>query len=63
MFTSIGVDIKEQDLVHPAVSVVRYLKEIKFKGVIYCIASAPFKKYLTNAGYDIIDGVKLRYDS
>ncbi|XP_055842719.1 uncharacterized protein LOC129909670 [Episyrphus balteatus] len=46
---------KEQ-VIHPAQSIADYLKEIEFEGLIYCIASGPFKKTLRSAGFEVTDG-------
>ncbi|XP_055624511.1 uncharacterized protein LOC129767534 isoform X2 [Toxorhynchites rutilus septentrionalis] len=46
------------DVIHPAVSVVRYLKSINFQGPIYAIVSAPFLAILREAGYEVFTGPK-----
>lgn len=46
---------KEQ-VFHPAQNITDYLKDIKFEGLIYCIASKPFKEKLRSEGFEVIDG-------
>lgn len=53
----LGHEVTEEDLVHPAVSIVRYLKSIDFNGLIYAIGSNAFLKTLRDAGYDVLNGV------
>ncbi|EDS34923.1 4-nitrophenylphosphatase [Culex quinquefasciatus] len=52
----LGHEVTEEDLVHPAVSIVRYLKSIDFNGLIYAIGSNAFLKTLRDAGYDVLNG-------
>lgn len=44
------------DVLHPSLATICYLRKINFKGLIYCIGSAEFKKKLQEAGYEYIDG-------
>ncbi|XP_058819557.1 uncharacterized protein LOC131682228 [Topomyia yanbarensis] len=55
-FQSLGVTLEPSDLIHPAVSVVRYLKSTNFEGLIYCIATETFKSILREAGFELLDG-------
>lgn len=56
-FHEYGISVKEEDVVHPAQTIVEFLKQIEFKGLIYCLASGSFKDHLRNAGYELLDGV------
>lgn len=56
MFKSLDIDIQEEDLIHPVRAIIKYLKEIKFQGLIYCIGSTTFKNCMKEAGFDLIDG-------
>lgn len=60
-FAEIEVEIKEENLVHPVLSIIHHLNDIKFKGLIYCIGTEVFKNYLRAAGFDLFDGVSLYY--
>lgn len=55
MFKSLDYEIQEDDLIHPVRAIVKYLKEIEFAGLIYCIGSSTFKKVMTDAGFELID--------
>ncbi|XP_054730181.1 chronophin [Anastrepha obliqua] len=55
-FKAIGIDVDLDTLVHPATSIVKYLKNINFNGLIYVIATEHLKNILREAGYEIIDG-------
>lgn len=55
MFKTIDIDIHEDDLIHPVRAIIKYLKEINFTGLIYCIGSTTFKQCMTEAGFDLID--------
>lgn len=55
-FQTLGTSVIPSDIIHPAVAVARHLKSIDFQGLIYCMATAPFKTVLTNAGFKLIDG-------
>ncbi|XP_023299808.2 phosphoglycolate phosphatase 1A, chloroplastic isoform X1 [Lucilia cuprina] len=51
-----NIDIKAENIMHPAKSIVEYLNNIKFKGLIYIIASEEFKNVLKRAGYELLEG-------
>lgn len=53
----LGHEVDEANLVHPVVSVIKYLQSIKFEGLIYAICAEPFLAAIRNAGYDVIHGV------
>uniref|UniRef100_A0A182R0U5 Pyridoxal phosphate phosphatase n=1 Tax=Anopheles farauti TaxID=69004 RepID=A0A182R0U5_9DIPT len=53
---ALGHEVDEQDIVHPARSVVRYLRERQFDGLIYCLGTESFKVCLREAGYNLLDG-------
>ncbi|XP_058443664.1 uncharacterized protein LOC131425635 [Malaya genurostris] len=55
-FQSLGVSLEPSDIIHPALSVVRYLKSVSFEGLIYCIATESFKTVLREAGFVLLDG-------
>ncbi|XP_016981627.1 4-nitrophenylphosphatase [Drosophila rhopaloa] len=43
--------IDEHQIVHPAQTICDHLKSINFQGLIYCLATPPFKKVLEDAGF------------
>lgn len=47
----------DNDILHPAESIAVYLKEINFQGVIYLIASPPFRAVLEGKGFQCISMV------
>lgn len=55
-FASMGVELGQNELIHPAIATVRYLKRVKFEGLIFCIGSAGCKAQLKAAGYEYIEG-------
>ncbi|KAH8276083.1 hypothetical protein KR018_002380, partial [Drosophila ironensis] len=55
-FAKSGMAVRPEQIVHPAQTTVDYLKEIKFQGLIYVMASPQFKAILRAAGFQIIDG-------
>ncbi|KXJ84480.1 hypothetical protein RP20_CCG004826 [Aedes albopictus] len=52
----LGHEVDDEDVVHPVVSVIKYLKSIDFKGLIYAICAQPFLDALRDAGYEVIHG-------
>ncbi|SPP88733.1 pyridoxal phosphate phosphatase [Drosophila guanche] len=66
-FEKLGLHVAPQQVWHPAQSIVLYLRDIQFEGLIYVIASAPFKAVLREAGYQLLDGpnefIEESYDS
>ncbi|BFG01515.1 pyridoxal phosphate phosphatase [Drosophila madeirensis] len=66
-FEKLGLHVAPQQVWHPAQSIVLYLRDIQFEGLIYIIASAPFKAVLREAGYQLLDGpnefIEESYDS
>ncbi|XP_065082767.1 uncharacterized protein LOC135705120 [Ochlerotatus camptorhynchus] len=52
----LGHDENEADVIHPAVSVIKYLKSINFRGLIFAICSEPFLAALKDAGYEVLHG-------
>lgn len=44
----------KEDLLHPAEATVTYLKSIDFQGMIYLIASDPFRAVLEAAGFQCL---------
>ncbi|KAH8237664.1 hypothetical protein KR038_005222, partial [Drosophila bunnanda] len=55
-FAKIGLQVKPEQIWHPAQSIVEYLQGIQFEGLIYIIASQPFKAVLREAGFKLLDG-------
>ncbi|XP_017055366.1 chronophin [Drosophila ficusphila] len=55
-FAKIGLQVPPDQIWHPAQSIVSYLRNISFQGLIYIIASQPFKAVLREAGFQLIDG-------
>ncbi|XP_058458593.1 uncharacterized protein LOC131435096 isoform X2 [Malaya genurostris] len=55
-FQQLGVDPPEHDIVHPALTTVKYLKSINMRNAVYCIGTEVFKDYLRNAGFEVLDG-------
>lgn len=58
-FLKLGIPSHELDIVHPALTTVRYLKAINMQDAVYCIATEVFKDYLRNEGFTVLDGVSL----
>ncbi|XP_053678169.1 uncharacterized protein LOC128728566 [Anopheles nili] len=52
----LGFDLQESDIIHPARSVVQYLRRCNFDGLIYCLGTEHFKSTLRQAGFQLIDG-------
>ncbi|XP_017853108.1 pyridoxal phosphate phosphatase [Drosophila busckii] len=55
-FAKTGLEISEDQVWHPARTLVYYLRSIQFEGPIYIIASPPFKQLVRDAGFQLIDG-------
>lgn len=55
-FRTLGITLTPSDIIHPALAVARHLKSIEFEGLIYCMATAPFKTVLSQAGFNLLDG-------
>ncbi|XP_055532633.1 uncharacterized protein LOC129722855 [Wyeomyia smithii] len=53
---SLGQEVAEEDIVNPALSVVKYLKSINFSGLIYAIGTEEFVKVIRDGGYDVLTG-------
>lgn len=58
-FHKYGIEVKQEDIMFPAQSIVDYLKQINFEGLIYCLACGPFKDHLRNAGFELLEGVSI----
>lgn len=56
-FLKLGIPSHELDIVHPALTTVRYLKAINMTDAVYCVATEVFKDYLRNEQYTVLDGV------
>ena len=56
-FEKYGINVKPEDVIHPAKSIVEYLQRIKFNGLIYCLSGSNFQKHLTDAGFEVMNGV------
>ncbi|KAH8237663.1 hypothetical protein KR038_005223, partial [Drosophila bunnanda] len=46
-----NLQIKEHQIVHPAQTICDHLKSINFEGLIYCLATPPFRQVLKDAGF------------
>lgn len=53
----------QENYMHPALAVIQHLKSIQFDGLIYVIGSADFRQRLADAGFRIIDGVSISYQT
>ncbi|XP_001654245.2 phosphoglycolate phosphatase 1B, chloroplastic [Aedes aegypti] len=53
---TLGHEVDDEDVVHPVVSVIKYLKSINFDGLIYAICSQSFLDSLRDAGFEVIHG-------
>lgn len=57
-FHQYGISVKQEDFIHPAQTISEYLKQINFKGLIYCLATNAFRDHLRNAGFELLDVVR-----
>ncbi|XP_052860646.1 uncharacterized protein LOC128267770 [Anopheles cruzii] len=55
-FNALGIDVKQDEIVHPALTTVHYLKSIDMHDAVYCIGTEVFKDYLRRAGFAVLDG-------
>uniref|UniRef100_A0A1A9W8Z9 4-nitrophenylphosphatase n=1 Tax=Glossina brevipalpis TaxID=37001 RepID=A0A1A9W8Z9_9MUSC len=46
----------QHNLIHPARSIADYLESLQFNGLILCFGSPPFKSYLEERGYQLVQG-------
>ncbi|KFB52167.1 AGAP000094-PA-like protein [Anopheles sinensis] len=53
---ALGFAVQEADIIHPAASIVRYLRARAFDGLIYCLGTDNFKGVLQQAGFQLLDG-------
>ncbi|GAB0094296.1 4-nitrophenylphosphatase [Sergentomyia squamirostris] len=53
---NIGATFRNENLVHPVRSILRYLKKTKFSGLIYMVGTTITKNYVRDAGYEVLDG-------
>lgn len=60
-FQLLGIDAMEEEIVHPALTTVHYLKSIHMQDAVYCIGTEVFKDYLRKAGFQVLDGPKQRF--
>lgn len=60
-FLKLGIPSHELDIVHPALTTVRYLKAINMTDAVYCVATEVFKDYLRNEQYTVLDGPDDRF--
>ncbi|XP_017063589.1 4-nitrophenylphosphatase [Drosophila eugracilis] len=47
--------IDEHQIIHPAQTICDHLKSINFEGLIYCLATPPFKELLVDAGFRLAE--------
>lgn len=60
LFSDLGANFKyESNLVHPAASIISYLRNTKFEGLIFLIGSSNFEKLLKEAGFDVVMAVNI----
>lgn len=52
--------LDEDDVVHPARTIIEYLRSRKFDALCYVIGSTNFKNCLRDAGFHIMEGVSVR---
>lgn len=55
-FVKLGIEPLEHDIVHPALTTVKYLKSVNMQDAVYCVGTEVFKDYLRNAGFAVLDG-------
>ncbi|KXJ83699.1 hypothetical protein RP20_CCG003128 [Aedes albopictus] len=55
-FQKLGIESQEHDIVHPALTTVKYLKSVGMQDAVYCIGTEVFKNYLRSDGFTVIDG-------
>ncbi|XP_058831999.1 glycerol-3-phosphate phosphatase-like [Topomyia yanbarensis] len=55
-FHKLGIEPQQHDIVHPALTTVKYLKSVNMRDAVYCIATEVFKDYLRSAGFTVLDG-------
>ncbi|XP_019543725.3 chronophin-like [Aedes albopictus] len=55
-FQKLGIESQEHDIVHPALTTVKYLKSVGMQEAVYCIGTEVFKNYLRSDGFTVIDG-------
>ncbi|XP_033250907.1 4-nitrophenylphosphatase isoform X1 [Drosophila miranda] len=48
-----NLKIEEHQIVHPAQTICDHLKSVEFQGLIFCLATAPFKQLLQAAGFHL----------
>lgn len=53
--------LQKNDVIHPGTAAVDYLRSIDFKGKIFLIGCSVFKKLLTDAGFEVIIEVNMKY--
>lgn len=52
------LELFQENLVHPGITIVEYLKEIGFKKKAYCIATSMFLELLVAGGIDCYTAVR-----
>ncbi|XP_037726603.1 4-nitrophenylphosphatase [Drosophila subpulchrella] len=50
-----NLKIDEHQIVHPAQTICDHLRSINFQGLIYCLATPPFKELLVAAGFRLTE--------
>ncbi|XP_064556732.1 uncharacterized protein LOC135441166 [Drosophila montana] len=50
-----ALHIDQQQIVHPAQTICDHLKSIGFEGLIYCLATPPFRQLLRDAGFRLTE--------
>ncbi|XP_059617942.1 uncharacterized protein LOC132262632 [Phlebotomus argentipes] len=54
--SKLGVQFKYENLVHPMLSIIYYLRKINFQGLIYVIGTTHTKNLIREAGFKVLDG-------
>ncbi|GAB0094301.1 4-nitrophenylphosphatase [Sergentomyia squamirostris] len=55
-FKKLGVELKYENLVHPMLSIIYYLKKMNYQGLSYVIGTTHSKNLLREAGFKVLDG-------
>ncbi|XP_049310800.1 uncharacterized protein LOC125778219 [Bactrocera dorsalis] len=54
-FERLGIEVKKNEIVHPAQTICDHLKSIQFDGLIFCLTSEAFKSQLREAGFNVME--------
>lgn len=56
-FQQSGIVASVEDVMHPALATVHYLRREGFKGLVYTIGSPVFRQTIADAGFQTVEGV------